>query len=478
MQDSRPRVVIIGGGLAGLAAASELAIRKIPALLLESRPRLGGRASSFLDPTTGSFVDNCQHVSMGCCTNFAHFLKTLGLTDCFRRERMLYFIGPNGMPDRFSASSWPCPFHLAGAFRRLSYLSLSDKWDIARGLRALAAARDPVLEDQTFSRWLADHRQPPGAIDGFWQVVLVSALSETLDRIAVPEARKVFVDGFLQHRDGWYVDIPIVPLEELYGARLIGWLAERGVEVRLQSGVERLNLADERIASVALRDGTKIAGEEFLLTVPFHRVPDLLPEELQAHSSVQALSQLESAPITSLHLWLDKKITDLPHAVLVGRLSQWLFNRTELCTTSSQSPPTATAGPLGWYYQIVISASRNLSGMSQEDVEQTVLAELAEVFPESREAQVLHYRVVTEHRAVFSVKPGAERLRPSQQSPVANLQWAGDWTRTGWPGTMEGAVRSGYLAVENVLERIGRQETILQPDLPAAFWSRWLLGIT
>ncbi len=466
MQDARPRVVIIGGGLAGLAAATALAVRNIPAVLLESRPRLGGRASSFLDVTTEEHVDNCQHVSMGCCTNFAHFIKTLGLSASFRRERTLYFIGPNGKPDRFSASIWPCPFHLAGAFRRLSYLTVSDKWAIARGLKALAAARDPELEVQSFSQWLAGHRQPKRAIDFFWQVVLVSALSETLDRIAVPQARKVFVDGFLRHRDGWCVDVPIVPLDELYGARLIGWLAERGVEVRLQAGVERLNLTQERITSAVLRDGTEIAGEDFLLAVPFHRVADLLPETLKVHPVVEQLSQLEAAPITSIHLWSDRPITELFHAVFVGRLSHWLFNRS-----------MASSGESMHYFQIVISASRELAGMSQSDILQQVMKDLAEVFPEAREANVLHYRVVTEHRAVFSVKPGAERLRPAQQSPIPNLQWAGDWTQTGWPGTMEGAVRSGYLAAENVCRRFGHPGTILQPDLPTAFWSKWLLGI-
>jgi len=464
------KVLIIGGGLAGLAAAVALAERRVPALVLESRPRLGGRASSFLDPTTDAWVDNCQHVVMGCCTNFFHLMRTVGLESCFRREKVLYFLGSSGKPDRFAASNLPCPLHLAGAFGGLSYLTWRDKLAIANGLRALAKADDPYLEEMSFAAWLAEQHQPPKAVEGFWHVVLVSALSETLDRIAVPPARKVFVDGFLRHRDGWQVSIPTVPLEELYGSRLIAWLAERGVQVRLQAGVEQLVMDNGRINSARLRDGTQIAADEFVLAVPWHRVAGLLPGELAAHPTVQKLAQLESAPITSIHLWFDRPITNLPHAVLINRLSQWMFNRTAL----AQSPPSAMAGH---YYQIVISASRDLAGRSQDDIRAAVVDELAAIWPVTRDAKLLHQRLVTEHRAVFSVRPGSDALRPSQQSPVANLQFAGDWTQTGWPATMEGAVRSGYLAVENVLRRRGRDERVLQPDLPTARLSRWLCGV-
>jgi uncharacterized protein with NAD-binding domain and iron-sulfur cluster len=220
--------------------------------------------------------------------------------------------------------------------------------------------------------------------------------------------------------------------------------------------------------------------------VPHVRVAAVLPGVLSEHETVRNLSQLETAPISSLHLWFDRTITELPHAVFVGRLSQWLFNRTAI----SQSVPNGSkseqvtqrdggAARRGEQYcQIVISASRNLAGLSQDEVERKILAELGEIWPNAREAQVVHRRLVTEHRAVFSVRPGAERLRPPQQSPIANLQWAGDWTRTGWPATMEGSVRSGYLAAENILVRLGMPERLIQPDLPTAFWSRWLLNIS
>ncbi|MGC1272951.1 MAG: FAD-dependent oxidoreductase, partial [Planctomycetaceae bacterium] len=182
------------------------------------------------------------------------------------------------------------------------------------------------------------------------------------------------------------------------------------------------------------------------------------------------LDRLETAPISSVHLWFDRPITDLPHAVLVERLSQWLFNRTAL---QSSEPPADGR----YYYQIVISASRELDGTPSSDTVAAVVDELREIWPAVNEAQLVHSRLVTEHRAVFSVLPGADRYRLPQQSPIENLQFAGDWTRTGWPATMEGAVRSGYLAAENVLARSGRPERLVRSDLRVARLSHWLFGL-
>jgi hypothetical protein len=167
-------------------------------------------------------------------------------------------------------------------------------------------------------------------------------------------------------------------------------------------------------------------------------------------------------------VWFDRPITDLPHAVLVGRLSQWVFNRTAVWNRPSDE---------GWCYQVVISASREVRERGQADVITMVLEELRSIWPAAREATVLRSRVVTEARAVFSPTPGVDALRLPQQSPVANLQFAGDWTLTGWPATMEGAVRSGYLAAENVLSQCGRPEGVLQADLPVSWLSRLVLGV-
>ena len=470
------RTIIVGGGLAGLAAAVALADRGVLVQLFESRPRLGGRASSFFDSTTGTQIDNCQHVSMGCCTNFQHFCQTVGIDRHFRREAELNFIGPDcrdgdGKADgprinRFAASVWPAPLHLLPAFRRLDYLSNRDKWQLAKGLRVLAATNPASCDQQTFAEWLDRHEQTPATIERFWHVVLVSALSESLERISVPHARKVFVDAFMANRRGWEVSIPTVPLDDLYGGQLTDWLTQRGVAIRLQAGVKQFNVEDDAVIGVELRDGESLAADQFVLAVPHHLVRPMLPPGLADHPDVTRLGQLESAPIASVHLWFDRAITDLPHAVFVARLSQWMFNRSVLQGDSNQHS-----------YQIVISAARHLAGQSQDQIITQVVDELAHVWPAVAEAELLHGRLVTEHRAVFSVQPGADSLRPSQQSPIDNLQFAGDWTNTGWPGTMESAVRSGYLAAENILRKLGRPQRVLQPDLPVSLLSKLLLRL-
>jgi squalene-associated FAD-dependent desaturase len=483
------RTIVIGGGLAGLAAAVALSGRGLPVTLLESRPRLGGRAASFVDRETGTPIDNCQHVSMGCCTNFQDFCDTVGLSAAFRREPVLYFIGPDRHVNRFTAGRLPAPLHLLPAFYKLSYLSRDDRRCLGSGLRALARTNAQQWAQRSFLEWLQEHDQTPAAIERFWHVVLVSALSETPDRIDVGHARKVFVDAFLGHRRGWEVHVPTVPLDDLYGTVLTDWLARHGAEVRLQAGVARMHLDGETITAVELRNGERLTADKFVLAVPHHRVLALLPRELHAHRQLADLQQLESAPISSVHLWFDRPITELPHAVLVERLSQWMFNRSVLQRGQGfgvGGQGTANGGQLeslgaesdAWYYyQVVISASRNLTGRSQESVISQVRAELADIWPIAAQATLQHARLVTEHRAVFSPLPGVDAWRPNQQSPVPNLQFAGDWTDTGWPATMEGAVRSGYLAAENILAQIGRPTRILQADLPVGVLPRMLLRL-
>ncbi len=464
-------VIVIGGGLAGLATSVALAQAGVKVTLLESRPRLGGRASSFEDAATGELIDNCQHVAMGCCTNFRHFCRVTGIEDSFLRERELFFVAPPTLSAnnrsrvcRFSAMPLPAPLHLAAAFLRLSYLSWREKLALARGLKALARERPETAREQNFADWLAKQRQPLNVLERFWWVVLVSALSESLDRVSVAAAQKVFVDGFLANRHGWEVWLPTVPLDELYSGQLTRWLTSHGVEVRLKSGAERLVVVNDRVTAVELRNGEHLSAQQFVLAVPQHLVRSFLPDEWQDKPPFNRLNQLETAPIASVHLWFDRPITELPHAVLVGRLSQWMFNR-------SRGERAQTN-----YYQVVISNAREVAERSQVEVIADVVSELKAIWPDAASAVLRHSRMIVEHKAVFSPLPGSDELRPAQQSPIANLQLAGDWTQTGWPATMEGAVRSGFLAAENIARLVSRDASLLQPDLPTSWLTRWWLG--
>jgi squalene-associated FAD-dependent desaturase len=473
-------VIMIGGGLAGLAASVALAQAGVKVALLESRPRLGGRASSFEDAATGELIDNCQHVAMGCCTNFRHFCRVTGLVAFFRDEEQLTFVGP---PDRsgrqslefcrFAAMPFvPAPLHLGRALWGLGYLSLRDKFAIVRGLFSLRKARTATNNRTSFAEWLGGQRQPARAIEHFWNVVLVSALSESLDRISLAVGRKVFVDGFLTNRKGWKVSLPTVPLDELYSGTLAQWLAAHNVDVRLKTGVERLVMDAGTVSAVELRNGERLAARQFVLAVPQQRALSLLPESIRTLPQIAMIERLETAPIASVHLWFDRPITSLPHAVLVGRLSQWVFNRSrgEGRTVRGEIaslpiPRSSLLTPRSFYYQVVISNAREMAERPQAEVVAEVVAELKAIWPWAADAKLRHSRVIIEHHAVFSPLPGSDELRPVQQSPIENLQLAGDWTRTGWPATMEGAVRSGFLAAENVLAKMGRPAKWLQPEL-------------
>jgi squalene-associated FAD-dependent desaturase len=444
-------VAIIGAGLAGLAAAAALAERGLAVTLLEARPRAGGRASSFTDAVSGQLIDTCQHVSMGCCTNFAHFCRTVGIAHLLQPQPLLWFLTPDRRLSRFAAGPLPAPLHLAGSFLRAHYLSPSEKVRIAWGLACLR--RTPAEADPPFFDWLIRHRQTPRTIARFWGVVLTSALNETPERIGLRYARKVFLDGFLRHRRGFEVELPRVPLGRLYGDELRAWLTRHGVHLRIGCAVRRLPISNGRINGIELRDGETVRADWYVSAVPFDRLLDLLPAELiEREPYFGGLRRLETSPITSVHCWYDRPITHLPHAVLVDCTGQWLFNRGEVA-------------PGEHYVQVVVSAARQFRGMGHEEVRRLVVEELARLFPIAAQATLRRARVVTEHAATFSAVPGVDQWRPTQASPLHNLLVAGDWTATGWPATMEGAVRSGYLASEALLARCGRKERIVQPDL-------------
>ena len=481
---SPPHVVIVGGGLAGLAAASALIDRGLRISLLESRPRLGGRASSFVDPVTGEQVDNCQHVSMACCTNLTDFCQKVGVADLFRREPEVVFLDSKGRVSRLRAGLAPAPFHLAESFLTAHYLNWRDKLRVAYGLACLALGHDGGAREN-FEEWLLRHHQSRRSIDLFWATVLVSALNERLDRMDVGHARKVFVDGFLSTRTGFQMELPLVPLGELYGSRLESWLKDHDVAVHLTTGIRAVDIDQEcALEGVILRTGERLAADFVVLAVSFDRVRGLLGEATTNRlPELAGLDQLTSSPITGIHFWFDRPICPFDHVVTPGRLIQWVFNHTAIqgrtvSGTASASPTDSKdIGDSGQYLQIVISASYDLLAMDKVAIRDAVLADLYAIWPEARDARLLRWWVVTEHGATFAVRPGVDALRPPQRTSVDGLFLAGDWTDTGWPATMEGAVRSGYLAAQGILRDLDRPTRLVRPELEPGKLARWILGI-
>jgi squalene-associated FAD-dependent desaturase len=466
-----PRVVIVGGGLAGLAAASRLVGLGLKITLLESRPRLGGRASSFVDPATGEPVDNCQHVSMACCTNLADFCRRVGIGDLFRRVPEVVFLDEQGHSSRLRAGLLPAPMHLTESFLAARYLSFAEKLRVGFGMACLRfSGRDRPGE--SFDSWLRRHGQTDRTIERFWGTVLVSALNERLDRMDVGHARKVFLDGFLRNRTGFQMEIPTVPLGELYGDRLRTWLEAEGVSIRLKAGVRSVDVEDDgALSGVSLRTGERVPADFVVLAVPYDRVRSLVPEGAEAKlPGLDGVGRMESSPITGVHFWFDRPVCppNLEHAVTVGRLIQWVFNHSAI---QGREPEGG-----GQYLQLVISASYDLLPMDKIAIRDAVLDDLASIWPAAKDATLRRWWAVTEHGATFSVRPGIEALRPPQRTPIDGLFLGGDWTDTGWPATMEGAVRSGYLAAEGILADLGRPRGLVCPELPTAPLSRLLLG--
>jgi zeta-carotene desaturase len=411
-----PSVVILGGGLAGLSAAVALASADHQVTVLESRPHLGGRATSY--EASGETIDNCQHILLRCCTNLLDFYKRLGVADDITFHREFTFIEPGGRRSLFSAGVLP---KFAGSFLSLNFLNFSEKLAVARAILAIEK-ENRELDGITMLAWLEQHNQPLRAIERFWRQILVSAINEELDRMAASHGIQVFKLGFLASKTSYEMGIPNVPLAHLYRAE--AWQKLGSVEILTRTPVERVVIENNRVTHV-IAGGTEHRADLYISALPFERVAAVIPD------LPLDLSPFEHSPITGIHLWFDRAITDLPHATLLDRTIQWMFNKGE-----------------GRHIQLVVSASRSLTEMPRADVIALALKELAEFIPEAALAQLEKAHVVKEVRATFSAAPGLESRRPTARTQIGNLFLAGDWTRSGWPATMEGAVRSGYLAAE------------------------------
>ncbi len=318
---------------------------------------------------------------------------------------------------------------------------------------------------KTMLDWLRLHGQSEAAIRRFWGVVLVSALNDELDRIDARYGLDVFWKAFLANRAGYKLGIPRVPLGDLYdGCRAA--IERQGGEVALRSPVRRVRIAEGRVAAVEMDGGYEETADLYVLAVPQNAVArtSCRAEFTEREPAFANLRNLRVSPITGVHLWFDRDVMSEPFLILLDRTTQWIFNKSRLY-----------GGPGdGRYLQLVISASYDLLPRPRQEIIDLCLAEIREVLPETRAAKLVKSTVIKEAAATFSPEPGSDRWRPPQRTPLPNLYLAGDWTATGWPATMEGAVRSGYLAAEAILSDAGAPQRQLQPDLPAEGFASWL----
>jgi squalene-associated FAD-dependent desaturase len=464
-----PTVAIAGGGLAGLAAGCALAEAGFHVSLFERRPYLGGRASSYQHPGTGEIVDNCQHVLLGCCTNLLDFYRRAGVEDKIRWYEKLTFLEPGGRASVIAPSALPAPLHTAPAFLRADCLNFRDKMSIGRAMAALAPST-PGDRGESFLDWLKVHGQTERAIERFWKTILVSALNEDLDKVSVPYAAQVVRESFLKSAAAGRMGIPTVPLTDLYSTAG-DYIRERGGEIQFRASVESF-----RTAPFAVNVTTNGQEEKFdylVLAVPFEVLGRMLPDSPAAAPLVAALGEFSTSPITGIHLWFDRQISDLDHAVLLDRTIQWMFHKSRLIAArESQARDNTNANGNGnsggSYVELVVSCSRSLVEKSKAEIVEMAMKEAQEFFPGAPDAILLKSTVIKEVHATYSPRPGIDQYRPKPTTAWPRVFLAGDWTATGWPATMEGAVRSGYLAADAVARFAGsKSASFLVPDLAA-----------
>ena len=442
------QVVVIGGGLAGITAAIRLAEAGHVPRVLETRRKLGGRATSFDDPRSGATLDNCQHVLMGCCTNLQDLYQRLGVLDRIGWHEELHWLRDDGGIDSLRPDPLPAPLHQARSLLRMRLLDRPAKRQVRRAMWRMirmGAAGRLHWRDRTFLDFLQDQRQSPEVIRVFWDTIIISACNLESSRVAAVHGIQVFQEAFLPGRFAGVMGIPSVPLRALYDpARSI--IEDAGGTIDLGCSVRSIGFEGRSVASVVTADGP-IKAATVISTVPPARLAKLLPDRLhETDARTCNLDAFESSPILGVHLQLERAITDLPHLVLAGRPVHWMFNK-------------GVDDDGHQHLHAVISAADDWMDLAEDEIVQRVVDELARAFPCIIDTPVLSARSVKEKRATFAATPHIEAMRPATSPSVLGpeggdlqgLYLAGDWCDTGWPATMEGAVRSGYNAAAAII---------------------------
>lgn len=464
------RIAIVGGGVAGIAAALRVADAGDTAILIETRKRLGGRATSFVDPRTGELLDNCQHVVMGCCTNLLDLYDRLGVLDEIVWHRTYYWTDGGGRIDRMEAGRLPAPLHLLGAMRRMTVLGRDERRAIARcmwRIVRLGGGGRQRWAGRTFSEFLLEHGQPQRAVDRFWNVVIVSACNLDVSRVDAATALHVFQEGFLASKWSYAMGLSSAPLLDLYDAAE-PIIAEHGGELRLSTSARSISFDGRRVTGVVTADDV-IDASAVIAAVPPDRLAKLVSEPLRkADARLQSLAQFAFSPILGVHLKYTSAVMDLPHLTLIGAPggTQWLFNKYYAYAENDVQ-----------HVHAVISAADGWMELSEEEIVERVADDVNWALPESVGLRPVGARAVKERRATFAATPGVERMRPPSApgyvglggGGVENLYLAGDWCETGWPATMEGAARSGYAAAA-----AATGEGELVEDVPPGLLARML----
>jgi len=438
-------VLIIGGGFSGLAAGVALAEEGRSVRLLEQKPHLGGRARSFLDPATGSVVDNGQHIIMGCYHSTLHFLSTLGTLDRirFQKHLTLRFLERNGRLTALQCSGLPSPWHVLLGVLRSGSFSFKHKLEVLRLGRSLqwARAMDHGLERLSVRQWLTKLGQSESLQRNFWDLLCIAALNEDPSKANAELFERVLRLALFSSPADSRIGIARVGLSEVYVDAATAYIRARRGRVECSRSVASLLVSEGQCRGVRLSSGEEIEAQSVLSAVPSFQLAGLLPGELLRFEPFFAPAiSLRPAPIISINLWFDRPITELDFVGLRGTTIQWLFNKGKILGSGQN------------YVSLVLSGAHRHIGRGKEELLAMALRELGDLFPEAQKAKLHHALVIKERFATFSPTWEAEQLRPTARTPVRGLYLAGDWTATGLPATIESAVQSGYTAAGAILD--------------------------
>ncbi|MGH9062367.1 MAG: hydroxysqualene dehydroxylase HpnE [Acidimicrobiales bacterium] len=478
-----PRVIVVGGGLAGLSAGLACADAGAAVTLLECRPRLGGATWSFR--RGDRWFDNGQHVFLRCCTAYRGFLDRIGSTAGTRLQERLTIpvLTPGGRPGWIRRTSLPVPLHLAAALAGYRHLGLADRARL--GPVAVALSRldlsDPTLDRVTFGAWLAARGQGERAVAALWNLITQPTVNLPASRASLAMAAKVFQTGLLSGPDAADIGWARVPLAHLHGDPARAALERAGADVRLRARVDVIEVPGTPGTSHAngstttarpagpavVVDGERLLADSVILAVPHDAAAQLLPPG--SVPGQERLPELGTSPVVDVHVVYDRRVTDLELAAGLGTPVQWLFDRTSAAAGGRAAG--GRADPAGQVLAVSLSAADEWVGRRPEELIDTFVAALAQLLPRARSARVLDAVVSRERAATFAATPGSAALRPGPRTATPGLVLAGAWTDTGWPATMEGAVRSGLAAAHQALAHTG-----LTRGLPAVPHDRpaWL----
>ena len=437
-------VAVLGGGLAGLSAARRLLELGFGVTLVEKRPFLGGRAFSFRDAESGVEIDNGQHVFLGCNRHYLDYLREIGAVDqAYIQDRLRADVVLNGVRGVLSSTPWLGKLHLFPSLVKYPHLTVMDKLRAAYALLAMKLT-DPVknggrLDGETGYQWLRRRHQSERAIENLWNLIVLPALNDDVRHVTAGAMLMVFREALLQQPADATMGIARVGLTALAGEPSQAYIEARGGELRLGRGVRAIRLRDGRVAGVEMQDGSVIEADAYVSALPFDVMLDVLPDAVADGEFFANARGLKTAPIVGLHIWYDRPVMDERFAAFLDSPVQWVFNKSLIQGAGADE---------GQYVCVSLSGAWEHVDKPKEELRKAFTQEMARLFPAARESNITRFLVVKERRATFRSIPGAAEHRLPQTTPIPNLVLAGDWTRTGWPSTMEGAVLSGVLAAD------------------------------